>query len=163
MRDADRREFEELFRHEYPAVVRTVRLVLGDQAVAEDVVQDAFTQLIVHWRKVSRYERPGAWVRRVALRMALRWRTRRRAEQRALTLVGTGTAQTGVDPDLVRGLRSLTAIQRAAVALFYFEDRPIAEVADLLGCANGTAKTHLHRARHRLAALLREEEDSDVT
>jgi len=156
-------EFDELFRHEYPLVVGSLSLVLGDRSAAEDVAQDAFAQLLLHWRKVSRYERPGAWVRRVALRMALRWRTRRAAETRALRLVDAPAARPAPDPDLLRALRELPAIQRAAVVLHYLEDRPVAEVADLLGCAEGTAKTHLHRARRRLSALLRDGEESDVT
>jgi RNA polymerase sigma-70 factor (sigma-E family) len=163
MSDADPAEFDELFRHEYPLVVGSISLVLGDRAAAEDVVQDAFAQLLLHWRKVSRYERPGAWVRRVALRMALRWRTRRAAETRAMKLVDAPPVRQRPDLDLTGALRALPAIQRAAVVLHYFEDRPVAEVADLLGCAEGTAKTHLHRARRRLSALLLDGEESDVT
>lgn len=156
-------DFEELFRIEYPAVVGTLRLVLGDRSTAEDVAQDAFAQLLVHWRKVSRYERPGAWVRRVALRMALRWRTRRNVEARALEKIAPGREPSVSDPDLYEALRSLGKLQRAAVVLHYFEDRPVVEIADLLGVAEGTAKTHLHRARRRLGTLLRDGEESDVT
>jgi DNA-directed RNA polymerase specialized sigma24 family protein len=42
------------------------------------------------------------------------------------------------------------------VVLFYFEDRSVNEIADLLGCAPGTARVHLHQARRRLASLLSE-------
>lgn len=52
--------------------------------------------------------------------------------------------------------------QRTAVVLFYFEDRPVAEIADLLGCAPATARVHLHKARRRLAATLGGEVDDDV-
>jgi RNA polymerase sigma-70 factor (ECF subfamily) len=40
------------------------------------------------------------------------------------------------------------------VVLFYFEDRPVDEVADLLGCSAQTARVHLFRARKRLGELL---------
>ena len=52
------------FRSEFAVVVRTVYLILRDQGRAQDISQDAFMQLFVHWSKVSRYERPEAWVRR---------------------------------------------------------------------------------------------------
>ena len=42
-------------------------------------------------------------------------------------------------------------------AALYLEDRPIAEVVEILGISEGSVKTHLHRARQRLAALLKEE------
>ena len=45
------------------------------------------------------------------------------------------------------------------VILFYLEDRPMAEVADLVGCSSSTGFVHLHHARHRLAELLGEEVD----
>ncbi len=51
-------------------------------------------------------------------------------------------------------VRQLPGRQAAAVALHYLEDRPVAEVADTLGCAESTAKVHLHRARNALAASL---------
>ena len=52
--------------------------------------------------------------------------------------------------------------QRACVLLFYFEDRPIAEVVEILGISDGAVKVHLHRARKRLSELLREEVDEDA-
>jgi RNA polymerase sigma-70 factor (ECF subfamily) len=52
-------------------------LILHDRQRAEDITQDAFIQLYSHWR-VSRYERPGAWVRRVAIRLAVRHQNRER-------------------------------------------------------------------------------------
>src|SRR5262249_37577177 len=63
-------------------------------------------------------------------------------------------------PDLVvrDAMQQLPAKQRAAVALFYLEDRPVAEVADLLGISVSTCTVHLTRARRRLATLLRGDE-----
>jgi DNA-directed RNA polymerase specialized sigma24 family protein len=63
-------EYRWMFAAEYPAVVRTVYLVLHDYSRSEEIAQDAFVQLLRHWNKVRRYEAPGAWVRRVAIRLA---------------------------------------------------------------------------------------------
>lgn len=60
------------------------------------------------------------------------------------------------DLDLARAVASLPAQQRAAVALFYLEDLPVEEVAQLLDVSTSTVKQHLHRARARLATLLSE-------
>src|SRR2546426_204801 len=65
-------DFAWFFREEFPRVVRTVSLILRDGRRGEDVAQEAFVQLLRHWKKVSRYEMPDAWVRRVAIRMAVR-------------------------------------------------------------------------------------------
>lgn len=157
----DDEAFTWFFRSEYPRVVRTVAVILQDRDLARDIAQEAFVQLMTHWRSVSRYERPEAWVRRVAIRLAMRTRRRdvmRRTRER---LAGTeeppaGPAARGAALDLVAAVRRLPPSQRAAVALFYYEDRPVSEVADILGCTTSTAKVHLHKARQRLAALLGE-------
>ena len=70
-------EFTWLFRHEYAGVVWSANLVLHDHALAEETAQDAFVRLLENWRKVSRYDRPGSWVRLVAVRMATRVASRR--------------------------------------------------------------------------------------
>jgi RNA polymerase sigma-70 factor (ECF subfamily) len=67
-----------------------------------------------------------------------------------------------VDVDLANAIGELPPRQRSAVVLFYFEDRPMQEIADILGCSVSTGWVHLHRARKRLAALLGEEVSESV-
>lgn len=158
-------EFTAFFRLEFSRVVRTVSLIVGDRGLAEEVAQEAFVQLFDHWRKVSRYERPDAWVRRVAIRIATRAarreRMRRMLENRFLPVA---TAPDAVEPDsdVYAAVRRLPMSQRAAVVLFYFEDRPVSDLAPLMGCSPATARVHLHKARRRLAALLSEGVDDVV-
>ena len=71
-------EYAAFYRAEFAHVVRTSYLVVHDRERAEDVTQEAFIQLLAHWNKVSRYERPEAWVRRVAIRIASRSARRER-------------------------------------------------------------------------------------
>src|SRR4051794_16673179 len=68
------RDFPTFFRDEYPRIARELELMLGDSGAAADVAQEAFIKLYLHWKKVSRYDKPGAWTRRVAIRLAVRWR-----------------------------------------------------------------------------------------
>jgi len=159
-------DFEDLFVEEYPRVVRTVFFVLQDEGRAEEVTQDAFVQLLRHWAKVREYERPGAWVRRVALRLAVK--TARR-EQRLVALTRRLRPQQvqelpvfPISPETMAALRSLPVKERAVVVLHYLEDRPVAEIADLLDCTESAVKMRLARARHHLADLLGEEVSSHV-
>lgn len=154
----DDTEFSEFFRREFERLVRTMYLVLHDQQSAEDVAQDAFGQLYLNWVKVSGYDNPQAWLRRIAIRMAVRV-ARREESRRALT---RGQSPRSLPPerdlDLAAALRALPAQQRAAVALHYYEDMSAEEVGVLLGCSASTVRTHLLRARARLAELLADEE-----
>ena len=150
--------FTTFFRTEYPSLVRTLYLVVHDRELARDMAQDAFVQLFARWRRISHYERPEAWVRRVGIRMAVRAAARERVRPRLERELDFGTLPRPVDVDVVRAIGQLPASQRAAVALFYLEDRPVSEVAEVLACSEVTAKVHLHRARKRLAELLGEKE-----
>lgn len=159
--------FTTFFRSEYPSLVRTLFLVVHDRELARDIAQDAFIQLFARWRRISHYDRPEAWVRRVGIRMAVRARARERVRPSLERELDFATLPRPVDIDLVRAIGRLPASQRAAVALFYLEDRSVSEVAEVLACSEVTAKVHLHRARKRLAELLGEkelvQESEDVT
>jgi RNA polymerase sigma-70 factor (ECF subfamily) len=77
---------------------------------------------------------------------------------------GSHTAELpqSIDVDLANAIGQLPPRQRSAVVLFYFEDRPMQEIADILGCSVSTGWVHLHKARKRLAALLGEEVSESV-
>ena len=150
-------EFTRFFEVEFQSVVRTAYLIVHDRQRAEDVAQEAFAQLYVHWAKVAAYQRPDAWVRRVAIRMAMRSASREHRRQDLEREVAPSAGAGPQDIDLIRAVRQLPPQQRAAVALFYFEDRPLTEIAHILDCAESTARVHLVKARRRLGELLGEE------
>jgi RNA polymerase sigma-70 factor (ECF subfamily) len=159
-------EYRLLFRQEYRSIVWSVNVVLHDYARSEEIAQDAFVRLLEHWGKVSRYDRPGAWVRRVAMRLAVKAAKResRRGQVERSTLPPTEQPEPPMarDPALVAAVRELSPKQRAAVVLHYLEDRPVQEVSEMMGCSTATVNVHLHRARKRLSALLGEEAAAHV-
>ena len=59
--DAD---FSALFLQEFPRLARTVHHIVGDRERAEELAQDAFIELLRHWRTVVDYDRPDLWLRR---------------------------------------------------------------------------------------------------
>ncbi len=157
--DAEPEEYEALFRAEYPGILRTAYAVVGDRRSAEEVTQEAFARLYVRWERVSRYDRPGAWVRRVAIRLAGRHRgTHRPTVERPDGPAPTSGLDRDEHLDLLAALSRLSPAQRAAVVLHYLHDLPVAQVAAELGCRESTARVHLHRARQHLAAVLAESE-----
>ena len=152
--------FEDLFRDEYPRLVPMLQALTGDRALAEDLAQEALVRAERHWDRLAGYDRPGAWVRRVALHLSANARRRRRREATALGRMAPA-ARSEVDVDVVLELsgdddelwacvRSLPDQQRFAVALYYVADRSVADVAEVLGCSEGAVKTHLSRARATL-------------
>jgi RNA polymerase sigma factor (sigma-70 family) len=160
VREATRVEYELLFSSTYPSVLRTVCAILHDRGRAEEVTQDAFLKLYERWKGVVEIDHPEPWVWRVAVRMAIKQAQRDRA-RRTLSLVGESQTSTDSVPDidLARALLLLPARQRAVVVLHYLEDRPVEEIAHVLGVSTSTVKQHLFRARGRLAKLLGEDQE----
>jgi RNA polymerase sigma factor (sigma-70 family) len=139
-----------------------VFLILRDRGRAEDIAQEAFMQLYTHWRKVSGYQRPEAWVRRVAIRMAVRQQKRDRLRTVLERAADRAPSAGSTDLDLAEAMKDLSPTQRAVVVLYYYEDRPTAEIFEILGMSQSTVRVHLSRARRHLADLLREEVGDDV-
>ena len=144
-------------------MVAIAAAVSGSRAVAEDLAQEAMLRAHRQWDRVSIYERPGAWVRRVTINLSLSASKRASAEMRRLLRVAD--RPTLPEPDVVddriwRMVAKLPKQQRAAIALHYLEDRSIDEIADILDISAATARVHLHRGRRALADDLGPEEVS---
>jgi RNA polymerase sigma-70 factor (ECF subfamily) len=151
--------FDAFFARERDAVLGLAFALTGDRPTAEDVVQDAFLEAFRRWDRIAHYDRPGAWVRRVVANMSVSRFRRRRGE---LAMVARlADRQDSVVPDLPastlafwQAVRALPKRQAQVTALFYLEDRPIADIALILEMAEGTVKKHLHDGRKTLARTL---------
>jgi RNA polymerase sigma-70 factor (ECF subfamily) len=144
--------FEDLYRTEYPGLVAVATALAGDDG--PDLVHDAMVRALLHWNKVSRYERPGGWCHRVVVNLCRsRWR-RRTTERRWLALQRRDEPVTaGPSADVVAfwgAVRQLPERPRLTVALYYAGDHSVAEVASILGVPEGTVKSDLSRARDAL-------------
>ncbi|HYC07732.1 MAG TPA: sigma-70 family RNA polymerase sigma factor [Candidatus Binatia bacterium] len=178
----DRDAFRILVEREAPGVVRACHRILGDPHEAEDVAQEAF---VTAYRSLSTWRGDGpfgAWITRIAVRLALRQASRRRpvvwidplggsATTASSTQGGGGSvvpplvAPAGHDPAIAaeRGEReaavraAVAALEepyREVVALRFFGELSLAEIATASDRPIGTVKTHLHRGLLRLRAAL---------
>lgn len=154
--------FDAFYRREHRPLLRLAWTLTGRRDLGEELVQE--TMLTVHrrWPVVRTYESPGAFARRVLLNDATSAARRRKAERAALTRAGSmpavGPAEPPPDEGFWRALRVLPKRQAQVVALHYLEDRPVAEIASVLGISESTVKVHLHRGRLALAQTLRPED-----
>ena len=143
-------------------MVRTAYLITGDREEAADVTQEAFARAYERWRSVSRMDRPGAWVTRVAVNLALSSRRRLRLRERPGRSRPSAEPTAPFDPDLMDGLRALTPAQRAVVALRYLMDRSVEDVAHDLGKRPGTVRALTSQALQRLRQRLGREVDDEA-
>lgn len=167
----DREAFRGLVDREAGSIIRACYRVLGDLDAAEDVAQDAFVtayRSLGSWREDGPF---GAWLARIAVRLAVKESTRRRsvpwiAPRRGNDdglhdhMAGIPAERSG-EPEMVavrgerhRAVRSAVAgldePYREVVALRFFAERSLEEIAVLTGRPLGTVKTHLRRGLLRL-------------
>ncbi|MCW2751999.1 MAG: sigE3 [Aeromicrobium sp.] len=141
-----------LYDMEYRRAVRTVYLTIGSSAVAEEIVQDAFVEMLQRW---DRIRDPSAYLRRVVFSRCNSWLRRTITERRHASATADDTAWH--DPDTLAftdAIRMLTTKQRAAVVLRYDEGLSEAEIARAIGCRPGTVKSLLSRARSTMKEAL---------
>jgi RNA polymerase sigma-70 factor (ECF subfamily) len=153
-------DYTAFFRQELRSLVALAAAIAGPDR-AEEIAQEALLRAHREWDRIARYDKPGAWVRRVAINLATSSRRRLSSEHRALLRVAARRQLDAPPPDVDEFwalVRRLPPRQAAAVALHYLDDLSIAEIADALECAEGTAKAHLHQARRTLAEHLRQQE-----
>ena len=156
-------DFDAFYAREYRAMVALAYVLSGNRWAAEDLAQEAFVAAHRSWERVGAYDRPGAWVRQVVMKLSASASRRRIVEAKALARIALG--QTTVvnelseeSADFWRAVRSLPKRQGEVIALHYLEDLTVAQIAEILGTAEGTVKKHLHDARRTLARRLEVDE-----
>jgi RNA polymerase sigma-70 factor (ECF subfamily) len=152
-------DLRDLYAASYSRLVGQVGAVCGDRHEAEEAVQEAFVRLMGRWPKVSRYDDPEAWVRKVALRQISNRRRKALNGLKAALRHGPPPDVPEPTPAAVDAERALAALpeQQRAVVVLHRLGLDAEQVADALGVPVGTVKSRLARARAALSPLLRED------
>ncbi|WP_203924582.1 RNA polymerase sigma factor [Rugosimonospora africana] len=166
--EGDDTALRELFGRHAPWLAGRLRAVLP-AADVEDVLQETFLAV---WRGARGFRLEGSvggWLWGIARRQAAAWLRRRGPAEVLLPAVEAADGRDPGDPaeaalsaaevaDAVKVLGPEGSAVREVWRLMYVEDRTVAEVAELMGVAEGTVKSRAHRARQLLRAALRPHE-----
>lgn len=157
--------FEELVRRYQEAAFRAAFLVLRDADEAQDAAQEAFVKA---FKALSRFKRGlefRPWLLRIVVNQSLTMlRSRRRGSAAAERLAaGVQSLPHTIDEAVIdrerarlvwAALDSLREQERVVVYLRYFLNLPERELAEYLGCAQGTVKSRLHRSLRKLRDIV---------
>jgi RNA polymerase sigma-70 factor (sigma-E family) len=151
-----------LFAEHALGLIRLAHIMLGNPAVAEDIVQDAFCALYRRWPQLSDQSRALGYVRSSVLngcRSAMRRRpTVELAEGHQPPAASAETALLTAEEgrDVLRALRRLPDRQREVLTLRYYLDLPDDQIAGVMGIGPGTVRSAAHRALAALRKALKE-------
>jgi RNA polymerase sigma-70 factor, ECF subfamily len=157
--------FESLVQmHQQRVFAHSYRLV-GNSAEAEDLAAETFLRAFQHLGALRADPSIIHWLLRVAGNLAISSLRKRTTRPTVELEEARELASTDPSPedrllansrrDVVREcLKQLAPAERTAVLMFYLDERPLEEIAKVLGTGMAGAKSRVHRARHRLKALV---------
>ena len=149
----DRAAFDALLKSNQTAIFRYIYRIVGDYALAEDILQEVF---LIIYRKIRWLENPQlfrAWIYRIASREAFRYlkkeksRTEQIRDEALLENFPVEENREIYEPELIEKLPELISkvspASRAVLILHYLEEMPLSEVAEVLDISLGTVKSRL--------------------
>ncbi len=148
--------FDEWFGARLPALVRFTTVLCGGPDPAEEVLQDVAVKAHKRWDSLRDLEYPEAYLRRMIVNEHLSWRRKWSRLIPYAELADRTAPESGFDDRhaersaLVDELNKLPRRQKAVLVLRYFEGLPDEQIAEILGCARATVRTHAARG---LAAM----------
>ncbi|MFC6091057.1 SigE family RNA polymerase sigma factor [Saccharothrix lopnurensis] len=154
-----RDDFDRFVTDRLDRLLRYATALTCDKHLAQDIVQEVLLRASRRWDRIGAMEAPYLYLKRMVTNDYLSWRRRRAAREvstshAALVAVGPTVDDPAVrhaERDAMRALiATLPRRQRAAIVLRYYEDSTDAEIAAVLGCAEGTVRSHISRALGKL-------------
>jgi RNA polymerase sigma factor (sigma-70 family) len=152
--------FRDFYAQWWPPLVRCLIAQANDSRWAEDVAQETMLLARDNWERLLTFERPDAWLFKVAIRTLRRLEARTREYPGNEPDTGDLMVAAAMDDwvathlDVVAAIRSLPRRQGEAVVLHSLAGYTFAETAQILGIAEPSAKEHHKRACRRLQQLL---------
>jgi len=150
--------YEEVYRTDYPRMVRVAHMLTGSNETAEDIVQDAFVKLYPRFHSVAD---PGGYLYRSVVNGCWSRQRHRRVVERLRHLTGERNEATESESDVIdeidetwTALTRLPPRQRAVIVLRFYADLPLADIAEVLGVKVGTVKSLVHRALAELKEVI---------
>ena len=157
----DRRAFGELVEAYQPRLRRFfMNLTLGDEYLSDDLAQETFIKAYIELRSFRGMSRFGTWLFRIGYNEFYSYK---RSEQATADLdhaperASSPVDSSEISMDVKVAMAQLSEIERTVVTLFYIDDMPVKQIATITGLNQSTLRSHLHRAKEKMAKTLKQE------
>ena len=164
MSHQDQVEFTLWLRENQKAFLKAAKVICFDTQNAEDVLQEALTDVYKRWSKIREHDNPEAYLMRVMVSkhadMRRKWLRRQQEKETSWDLAENIRDLVDQTDDVTQrllvqaALKTLSAAQRAVLVLIYEHGMVLREVAEVLQIPTGTAASHLARGKAAVAAYI---------
>ena len=134
-----------------------MNLTLGDEYLSDDLAQETFVKAYIEIRSFRGMARFGTWLFRIGYNEFYSYKRSQHptgdlesAPQQFSTPINSSEAAM----DVKTALAQLSDIERTVVTLFYIDDLPVKQIATITGMNQSTIRSHLHRAKDKMAKTL---------
>jgi RNA polymerase sigma factor (sigma-70 family) len=139
-------DFEGFCHDVYLPLVRMLTLYCGDPDLARDIAQESMIKVASRWHAVQQMDNPRGWTWKVSINLANSHYRRKKIEQRSyqslhnVARVASDERDLSLEISIRTMLQTLSPRQREALVLRYFQDMPLDEAAEVMGCSSSTVK-----------------------
>ena len=157
----DRRAFGELVEAYQPRLRRFfMNLTLGDEYLSDDLAQETFIKAYIELRSFRGMSRFGTWLFRIGYNEFYSYKRSEHATtdlDHAPERASSPVDSSEISMDVKIAMAQLSEIERTVVTLFYIDDMPVKQIATITGLNQSTLRSHLHRAKEKMAKTLKQE------
>ena len=157
----DRRAFGELVEAYQPRLRRFfMNLTLGDEYLSDDLAQETFIKAYIELRSFRGMSRFGTWLFRIGYNEFYSYKRSEHATtdlDHAPERASSPVDSSEISMDVKVAMAQLSEIERSVVTLFYIDDMPVKQIATITGLNQSTLRSHLHRAKEKMAKTLKQE------
>lgn len=157
----DRRAFGTLVEAYQPRLRRFfMNLTLGDESLSDDLSQDTFVKAYIELRSFRGMSRFGTWLYRIGYNEFYNYK-RSQHPTTGIDNIAEPPLSTSMSDssdaamDVKAAMAQLSEIERTVVTLFYIDDLPLKHIATITSMKESTLRSHLHRAREKMAQVLK--------
>ena len=157
----DRRAFGMLVEAYQPRLRRFfMNLTLGDEYLSDDLAQETFVKAYIEIRSFRGMSRFGTWLFRIGYNEFYSYKRSEHTTTNIETVPersSTPIDSSEISMDVKTAMAQLNEIERTVVTLFYIDDMPVKQIATITGLNQSTLRSHLHRAKEKMARTLKQE------
>ena len=157
----DRRAFGTLVEAYQPRLRRFfMNLTLGDEYLSDDLAQETFIKAYIELRSFRGMSRFSTWLFRIGYN---EFYSHKRSQHPTSSIENAPESpsmpidSSEISMDVKTAMAQLNETERTVVTLFYINDMPIKQIAAITGINQSTLRSHLHRAKEKMAKTLKQE------